>query len=137
MDLHSCFVVGGFLREKIEKGELNNMENKNKHTPGPWTVEVCKAGQSSITGLKYEDSIIQPINVLAERHAAGEVSANAALIAAAPELLAALEKLEARVDWFLSEDFAKAFNLKYNPLSEEFFELEQARAAILKAKGIK
>jgi len=57
------------------------------------------------------------------------------IAAAAPELLAALEKLEARLDWFLSDDFSEAFGLKYKPLAEELSELEQARAAIAKAKG--
>jgi hypothetical protein len=102
---------------------------KTGHTPGPWHVEVCKAGQSIITGLKYEDSIIQPLNVLAERHAAGEKSANAALIAAAPELLAALEAI-LKECCLMHRYGGSADNTK------EANEAEAAgRAAIAKAKG--
>lgn len=105
-----------YMKKEIEKA-------KSGHTPGPWTVEVCRAGQSSITGVKYADSIIQPLNILAERHAAGEVSANAALIAAAPDLLAALENVLSAVAY--SEEAAA-----------DILDLGEIRAAIAKAKGV-
>lgn len=106
------------------------MENKPKHTPGKWLEnmdgEIFSEGGHRICNPFLSGGTVPPIEVQ---------EANAALIAAGPELLEALKKLEARVDWFLSEDFGKALGINYNPLSEEFFELEQARAAIAKAEG--
>ena len=67
------------------------MKNENaKHTPGPWSVRRESAGRSGITGREYFDHVIEPLNINAER-TGGEFSTNARLIAAAPELLAALE----------------------------------------------
>jgi len=93
---------------------------KNKHTPGPWSIEISPAGQSSITGEKWCDAVIQPLNIVAERFPAKyEYSANARLIAAAPDLLAALEFC------------ADALNTEAGGLYKAH--IEQARAAIYKA----
>lgn len=61
--------------------------NQPKWTPGPWR-HAAKA--SSVVGLP----VIGPMGAaIANVHARDEMMANAALIAAAPELAAALERL--------------------------------------------
>ncbi|WP_213881255.1 hypothetical protein [Pseudomonas sp. dw_358] len=74
-----------------------------KHTPGPWVVEVDTWGTTSVKSANEEDLQEWPIEYfLAEKiggHIYGEdfgdfseVQANAKLIAAAPDLLAALKQ---------------------------------------------
>ena len=86
---------------------------KSKHTPGPWnqirdTISIASARGLVATAVKKHNGILISND---------EMSANARLIAAAPELLAALEQ-------FLSAPYA--------PMS-----IDMARAAIAKARGEK
>lgn len=97
---------------------------KSTHTPGPWqvnrkykmSVETCADGQG--------------INLIAECsdpdgfRTSGEDQANARLIAAAPELLAALEVITACVD---------RNGGSVRTITPEA--IIQARAAIAKARG--
>ena len=83
---------------------------KAKFTPGPWEVDgqyIDTPGGLLLDGLQTEHK--------------GERAANMALIAAAPELLAALEFC------------ADALNTEAGGLYKAH--IEQARAAIAKAKG--
>lgn len=57
----------------------NNEDSMSKHTPGPWTVGEKR-------GLKRGNYIVFPLPE------DDEIDANARLIAAAPDLLAALKK---------------------------------------------
>ena len=62
----------------------------NRHTPGPWRVGSWYDGRLAITVADTADySIIAELTGGKRNH-----MANAALIAAAPELLGALEKLD-------------------------------------------
>lgn len=66
------------------------------HTPGPWEAKPLRIG-AAITVYDKKDRPIATTcsNTTAatmEMHRAGEVQANARLIAAAPELLAALQE---------------------------------------------
>jgi hypothetical protein len=67
-----------------------------KHTPGPWTVH---GDISHLIGAEDEKAmiaeIVQPIQAHPEkwRRSIQECKANAALIAAAPDLLASLEQV--------------------------------------------
>ena len=78
---------------------------KSKHTPGPWSAD------------QYERILksVWPNNT--------NNKANAALIASAPELLAALENVLSAVAY--SEEAAA-----------DILDLDEIRAAIAKAKGI-
>ena len=100
-----------------------------KHTPGPWT-DKNRAYDGMITGIDSEDDddiVIAkcyddtegPNNI-----STAEMKANARLIAAAPELLAALERV------------LECHRLKIS-LDTNAGAVEQARAAIAKAKGDK
>jgi len=100
-----------------------------KHTPGPWTPEFGEAyrvraqqdgGQVAImTNLKGRDG-------LAGRRNGDEVAANARLIAAAPELLAALQEVTMVLDALL--------NVRGNEPDQDSIS-GRARAAIAKATG--
>ena len=80
----------------------------NKHTPGPWTYE-----QISNNAYVIDEN---GSAVMLYRNPDDEMKANARLIAAAPELLEALE-------WAVD-----------NPHDDAYW-ISQARAAIAKAKG--
>lgn len=64
-----------------------------KHTPGPWT-----AGKFQDTGLNNQISVHPAI--CTAYGAKEEAEANARLIAAAPEMLAALQEVQIYVDNF-------------------------------------
>lgn len=86
----------------------------SEHTPGPWTVVVSGLAVWSISKPPGQNGVIALCDSVARPYA--ENKANARLIAAAPELLAALEALYE--DW-------------NGPLTES---VQLARAAIAKAK---
>ena len=65
------------------------MKNQN-HTPGPWTTENCTDGIVIESGEKYIADVHYHI---AGAMSAQETQANAALIAAAPEMLEALSRV--------------------------------------------
>ena len=98
----------------------------NAHTPGPWRVAHGSAGLLGV--WPQESEAVQAICMLEARsgntrYELHNASANAALIAAAPELLAALEDVLG-----YGEDCAA-------DRDERPGCLERARAAIAKAKG--
>lgn len=90
----------------------------SKHTPGPWTHE----GQGDITGIEDNGFGRGPVDVCSVylRTVEGRHEANARLIAAAPDLLAALNTWLAQ---YSAEEY------------EDCPEVVQTRAAIAKATG--
>lgn len=86
------------------------------HTPGPWTV--------SQPSEKYIDTATGSVAALTY----GATKADAHLIAAAPDLLAALTKLVANWD-------ANHIPSALDDLSPPNLDIGAARAAIAKAKG--
>jgi hypothetical protein len=94
--------------------------NTVKHTPGPWYVH----GPTIVGGIDCCDipyGVAHVLNPYAGTVGASErVTANARLIAAAPDMLASLEDLIKAVENFV-------------PLAEEWPELAMARTAITKA----
>lgn len=125
----------------------------SKHTAGPWTSPIWHGDEE--TNAKAEALGIRKVPALANdgsrfvvapsgrvalvdcktaykrgtghQTECAERDANAALIAAAPDLLAALELIEKR----MVREAAEAFELSTNEIDC----LEIARAAIAKAKG--
>ena len=111
------------------------MIEEQKHTPGPWEVEQGYSGSRGQIAVTNHDNfnrtgccicLIAPVSNYTE-----EDKANARLIAAAPDMLAALEKLdEMRKDFFIPDDELGAIDGD----SIRAF-VEMYRAAISKAKG--
>lgn len=92
------------------------------HTPGPWTLKL----NSGINGARIVGAggeLVANVTRFADK-STGQKRADAHLIAAAPDLLAAMK-------WFLSEDFEHcgAGDCGYCKA------LEMAKAAIAKATG--
>jgi hypothetical protein len=85
---------------KRDKGQ-KIMKNENKHTPGPWEMTEVETAEYAITasskmvnyGGGEEPVIIMHTPQIQLPGDTEENFANAALIAAAPDLLAALETL--------------------------------------------
>ena len=88
-----------------------------QHTPGPWIQQTNEAGtQIRITDSATEGRCVSTVRVFGD---AGNTRANARLIAAAPDLLAALE------------ESLEVIRLMGCDMSN----FTQARAAIARAKG--
>ena len=116
----------------------------SKHTPGPWFIAanphpkethplasefVSNTHRYVATYPEIEDEFGECCaEIVAQTFDGPNQAGNAALLAAAPELLAALEMLLGRV---ISDQ--EALNSDYGPSGREI--IEQARAAIRKAKG--
>ena len=104
-----------------------NEEKKSAcgHTPGPWRYE-------ELNGAIYRDGNIDPfvsVHSLGDKqHATGR------LIAAAPEMLEALEKMTELADQLLNEVLHERAT-KPTDGDEEQAEIDQARAAIAQARG--
>ena len=95
------------------------MEQKAAHTPGPWQIEwnVAQGGEGHyITDSKDMAELSRIAAVLFHDDADGETRANARLLAAAPDLLAALIGVVKVAD-------------------RATVEFDAARAAIAKAEG--
>ena len=108
------------------------------HTPGPWGIAVWAehhklAGQaSSVHSEDENDDDLETICDMDKWTEPREKMANARLIAAAPDLLEALEEsLSLNINW---SETAEQEHLRH--LSEYKRVIEQARAAIEKATNV-
>jgi hypothetical protein len=102
-----------------------NMENK--YTTGPWNVEKCRYG-FAVYASKTGDVVVKTEDAEG-RYGAIDNEADARLIAAAPELLAALKGME---------KWASSIYDGYPPSTASIAAApyrEAARAAIAKATG--
>lgn len=96
-------------------------QTKGQHTPGPWE---CVGGEFS-----DEPEMAGLVSYFVKLPGGPLISkANADVIAAAPDLLAALEACKARLEFINSDEAAH-----YSP--DDSFWVEMARAAIAKARG--
>jgi hypothetical protein len=101
--------------------------SETKFTPGPWECKQVKTSSGRAFRIG-KDAMLEPgpkgccIIYDDYGHGTNERSANAALIAAAPEMYAALEKCI---------EHMRCIRLGYSSISPE----EIARAALLKARG--
>lgn len=106
-----------------------------KHTPGPWTVLPEEVDRDYIRvrgtrlGERYKVANVPTVTGRGvPAREADETRANARLIAAAPELLEALEVLEAYVANNIVTDYPTGIDI-------EGTAFQRARAAIAKATG--
>ena len=104
-----------------------------QHTPGPWGLEETQSGMTPWLVIARHESRAQgddyhPVAVIPDDFTPATRDANARLIAAAPELLAALQSLveTSWTDVDDGEDPLKTYSL---------FVRKAARAAISKAEG--
>ena len=97
-----------------------------KHTPGPWMAGIRLTGGQ----LPIEQETNASMHVAMVNGRAGEQEANACLIAAAPELLEALQECEAMLD--KAYDRAPAMGTAQREYEKT---MRTARAAIAKATG--
>jgi len=86
-----------------EGGSMNRKTYPMKHTPGPW--RECGADKGGcVCGLIWSTTADRPVAGIEprpegfEKMPEGEARANARLIAAAPDLLAALKELVYMID---------------------------------------
>jgi|SRR5689334_19242645 len=105
---------------------MANDRNEAKHTPGPWRVVERERDDNAAYSIESESGIIVA-NVISGLGLETE-AANARLIAAAPDLLAALHALLDRIDHHFGDTH------RYGQ-GNEWREQEDARAAIAKAGG--
>ncbi len=102
---------------------------KAAHTEGSWHIGLA-ATERAVYG-KYGEHIA----TLPDMLASDEVTANARLIAAAPELLEALEELNYRALVALGLPGDETLDVKRLPASPLGKAIAQARAAIARATG--
>lgn len=98
------------------------MSEKQKHTPGPWEVaSPAMTSDRCVRDVAHREWICGPI----DGNTVTESAANARLIAAAPDLLAALRRVMEIID--AGDDLS----------NEAFYGVEHAqfRAAIARAEG--
>jgi hypothetical protein len=110
-----------------------------KYTPGPWEVSTLDGRTiGPVRTVIVEDEggwtqtplpQLQAVAVVKER--TGETAANARLLAAAPELLAALERILPWAEKWVEQLSAQMAGGLYPGINEAA--LERARAAIVKA----
>ena len=98
---------------------------ESKHTPGPWGIDINSVGEYLISA----GPIGTPVDYLAVITNRKRSKANARLIAAAPEMLEALEGLFKECA-MMHRYWGDGDNAKAADKAESF-----ARAAIAKAKG--
>lgn len=67
---------------------------KQKHTPGPWKVTQRNEGDYRIVKEQFENSLL----IAQVWGQATETEANAALIAASPEMLSALKEVQSKLE---------------------------------------
>lgn len=104
-----------------------------KHTPGPWVVTKAKHGvdmNHHIVALVAPDRDDRALVVHTPHGSDAQADANVRLIAAAPELLEALEAVVA--EWDALYPF---FPTEAKIEDAEFSGFQMARAAIAKARG--
>ena len=99
-----------------------------KHTPGPWTVDEHQGNGDLVVRSLDSDDIVancqsDSYGLAEQREMEMERAANAQLMSAAPELLAALEEITELIQWSESG-------------GEEERAYDAARAAIAKAEGM-
>jgi len=109
------------------------------HTPGPWVVKFNTDNQTAAIEPSKE-LLAQGRGGIAhiyKKNPLDEGYANQRLIAAAPDLLAALEQLVERVDWLAqidaNPDWQPIDNTPMRPAKAT--DIDYARDAIAKARG--
>lgn len=118
---------------KFAKGQVEQhpQEKSMKHTPGPWNVQW---GRESSYPIGIHNRLVNVVTSMG-RKASAEASANAHLIAAAPDLLAACEAQQLAIDHLMAKLIA--LDDDFMPTeSKAWSAVVQSNAAIAKATGV-
>ena len=124
---------------------MTTTKRETQHTPGPWSAREIKSRETELVyvlighphslptmhGVAFAGTYVKRGGVTAGRITDDECRANARLIAAAPELLEALERTSGALTGVLAaieRDAGRGPDVVYETLDE-------ARVAIAKAKG--
>ena len=102
---------------------------KNQFTPGPWHVNTLETVPFTVHACRGHVATVSAGTM--NEVSADEIEANAALIAAGPDLFAALESALTEMDAFQKYWTSPKMGMKRGTSQAQ----EQARAAIAKAKG--
>jgi hypothetical protein len=115
------------------------------HTPGPWyrmdmcyrdadrvSIEICTFNNDGLPSQRV--ATVNHCDINPTQEVTESVAANARLIAAAPDLLAALEKVSDALRLLRNEDNYLDPNWDYCAAATEAF--DTARAAIARARGL-
>jgi len=115
-----------------------------KHTPGPWKLEPydsCLAGEDFQWGGIWAGPVMldginygQPPHTPIKPETLERMEADARLIAAAPDLLEALQEATSALEWRWERVANRAAPVHETAIQEAY---NQARAAIAKATGEK
>lgn len=98
-------------------------------TPGPWVVDTARRARGYMTAIFHSDTAVADIPCInGDPSADAEATANARLIAAAPDLLAALRET-------LGELEALRDSLPHPRPTAESAVTHRARAVIARAEG--
>lgn len=114
---------------------------ETKHTPGPWTPEFGEAYRVRAQQDGGQVAIMKNLkgrHGFAGRRNGDEVAANARLMAAAPELLEALQEAKAALEWCVEQGGGPACEHESGGVvcfCKENNAISSARAAIAKATG--
>ncbi len=108
------------------------MEQKTKHTPGPWILTKEKHGiieEFVIAGLSYGNANDQNYLILAENGDDSQQYSNALLVRAAPEMLEALKEAKTYINCHVTQTIPRGGVLTGNDM------LKLLNNIIAKAEG--
>lgn len=106
----------------------NDTKQKASHSPGPWVLQKGAFGPSGLIRPQNDDPVC---SITGYYNAAGQTIGNARLIAAAPRLLQALERLTSTARTFRNVPSGEQ---AWTSLDDDA--LNEAFAAIAEAKGL-
>ena len=107
----------------------------SKHTPGPWTVDYVQGIPEKVSFWRIaskENICIAEIDQSLDSTSKEERTANAQLIATAPELLEALQQMQAAVEECLAEWIGKKRAANWQIINDATFNA----ARLIKRAGI-
>lgn len=102
------------------------------HTPGEWELQLDGIDYRVVSQAQYTPIVVATVHATDENDDIGSREGNGRLVAAAPELLAALMALTDKVDATSDCDHKRA---RCEDIGCIGVQVKSARAAIAKAKG--
>ena len=141
--IHSANLCAATSHARAKADAVDGNGEKSQHTPGPWKYDRMFLGDSKdrrsgfvINGPENDTIPVRICDIRCSPESPFAVSrANAQLIAASPELLSALSALVSRIEYYSSLPADQRPCIEQWEYTEGSTEMQQARAAIAKAKG--